>query len=366
MCVILDIEPNVEIPFEKIQSACTVNSDGWGAMVVDRGRVIPHKVFNPNGNDPDEVMKYLEQSKGLRTFLHLRYRTAGTKNLDACHPFCVTGHKHDGHDLYLMHNGTLSRYSCDKSQLPDSYHFARQLVRPLFLKFARAQDPDTVLDDPLFQDILTTYTGASSKVLLVDQNGNTFTVNRSGGVQFDGWWASNGYSFNSNHRSSSFRTYSGGYSNGYYDRYTESFDDKWDSRASTQAHANAKSEYDKRASTQVTVTTTTNGTSSSEKPAQSGSPSGASATVVNPLSTPLRETFASIAGLDDISEVVFLKRRDIRRIVNEYPDYAVLLIQDLIDELWTRDEEWEADDEAPAEDKTDEDVPFEFQPRRAA
>ena len=49
-----------------------------------------------------------------------------------------------------------------------------------------------------------------------------------------------------------------------------------------------------------------------------------------------RQTFLDVAELHDLSEVTNLSREDIEDLVDEYPEHACLLSQDLITELYDR------------------------------
>ena len=302
MCVIIEVNPGAEIPFDKLASACVVNAHGWGAVVADRGHLEIRKRFLPNGNDPEEIARFLEDTKDVHTYLHLRYQTVGDKSLASCHPFCVTGKKKENYDVFLMHNGTLFDFKKEKSDRPDSYHLARGLVRPLFQRFASHLGPEQVLKDPLFKDVLEKYVPKSqhSIVLIVDQENNVLTLNRDKGKQFDGWWASNEYSFNRDHREKTTTTYK----STSYRNYMEEWGDD-DPLIITGAPSSVVYLPGTKETKELT-------------PPQP------------------RATFLALSGLNTLKDVSCWSPDTIQDLVEEYPFEASILILDLLKELYSR------------------------------
>jgi hypothetical protein len=201
MCVIIDRMPKVDIPFDKLEIACDINKHGFGLAFVDRGHLeIIRSTKQPN--DPSEVQKHLEKLKNHRVFLHLRHATVGAVSEENQHPFvAMTGRKNKPL-LGFMHNGTLFSYEPkDKTQgSSDTKQFNEMLVRPLALRCRKVVGDKKVLVDPFFQWIISKDLGYTQSVLVFfDAFGNVIRYNEDKGANFEGWWASNSYSFNENH-----------------------------------------------------------------------------------------------------------------------------------------------------------------------
>lgn len=309
MCVIINREANIEIPFDKIRSACHVNPHGFGLMFAEDGKLNIIREFSDKGNDPEKVARLLEDYKAHRLSLHLRYQTVGDKSLDNCHPYIVATQEQDQVDLAFMHNGTLSEFKRQDSTMSDSYHFGQELIRPLFERFAAFDSPETVLWDPLFHAILSKYCGGLSVFNLMDSEGNILVINEERGKKFDGWWASNDYSFNSFHREPIKDTTKGGnwYYNGqYYSReYTYPKDDDIQDIGKDTTVKNLPAKIVKE---------------------------------VPEVSPPTpRESFIEVANLTALEEVCKLNDEDIEELIEVYPEYAKLLIQDLILQLYQKE-----------------------------
>lgn len=198
MCVIIDRLEGETVPFEKLLSAACRNYDGWGIITVDRGQVEVRKgLTEAPGKTADTVARIMEDSRDARSLLHFRLRTVGDVSLDNLHPYTVLepGQEFDV-GLYLMHNGTLSDFSSgwDATE-SDTSRFVRELVTPLSILIAEQHGPEHILEDPLFQNILSHYSGSASKLVLVDSKGSVLTINRSAGIEQPWGWASNEYSF---------------------------------------------------------------------------------------------------------------------------------------------------------------------------
>lgn len=328
MCVIIHRSPGVELPFDKLKSACIVNPDGFGVVIPDRGKLEMRRVYDPKGNNAEALAKLLEDAKDLNVYAHLRYKTKGATDLDNVHPFTVVSKKKDGIDVQFMHNGTLSEFG--NAQFCDSKVFAIEIVRPLYRMVAAKVGKERALYDPLFGKLLAKYAGTQSVFTLVDSLGNALIVNRKQGYEFDWGWASNKYSFDRTHREP---TWSTSYydSKAYYDykRSSVQEDKPKDSgpaggtrTAKAEADLNDPLPWDPPATTLPSVITKNNVQTIVAKK---------TLTDPNP-----RQTFLDVAELHDLQEVTSLTRDNIEELVAEYPEHACLLIQDLIAELYHR------------------------------
>lgn len=219
MCVIIDRDPKADIPLESLRTACDINKHGYGLAYVEKGVFVIHRSTQVP-NNPEAIHKLLEKYKDRRVFLHLRHATVGEVSMKNSHPFVV---KHSsGLGALFMHNGTLSDWSPAKGAAEsDSHVFFRDWVSPWFLRTVdsslyaskKGKVTKSPLEDDLFVDVVDQHTGYSSVFLMADTRGNVVRFNEDRGKQFKGWWASNDYSFNTNHQRSSTRasTNAGGY-----------------------------------------------------------------------------------------------------------------------------------------------------------
>jgi len=192
MCVIIAREPKVDIEFDKIEAGCRSNEDGWGMAVADRGRLVVERHYDKKGNDPEKVIKALEDAKDQKVYLHLRKATHGKLNTSMCHPFEVLTNKSHGTQIGLMHNGVMSEFSDTKNEFSDTAMFVNLIVKPLLERTLKTTGShEGLLKDRLIKEILQKYAGSYNYFVLVDKFGNELIINRSGGKDFDGWWTSN-------------------------------------------------------------------------------------------------------------------------------------------------------------------------------
>lgn len=332
MCVIIARNPGIEIDEQKIASACQVNPDGFGISVLDRGKIITTKQLT---NNSKTITQMLEEAKDHKVFLHLRYRTQGNVNLENCHPF--TSFEGDGKQILFMHNGTVSDYGADDPNFSDTYLFNERVVKPMIDRWVKlGNSPESIFDDPMFLIIMQKYAGSTSKFVLYDEAGNQIIFNKKGGKEFDGWWASNDYSFNRFHRT--------GASTGYYDG--RSSYEWWKERqGSAEAikkgkEVAAKDAQDVSASGQDSCVISLPPPNKDNRD-QKGRfiakdlKSGEKKHTISPPDK--RETFLDVVNIESLSAVSCLSEDDIDRIIADWPYQTKLLIMDLLYELYLKD-----------------------------
>jgi len=331
MCVIIVRNPEVVIPPAKIESACHVNSDGWGMSVIDRGKIETVKLFDRKGNDPDIVNKMLEEAAKHRVYLHLRFATKGLKNEQNCHPFSIF--KDDDYELMLMHNGTLGEFGDDK--MTDSEAFGREIVAPLVERTRFMTD--NPLGDDYVRRIIKKYAGLHSKIVLYDNEGRDLIHGDDKDATWHdegGWWASNVYSFNRTHREPSYAN------SDYYQ--------SWKTRNAGGGAANSDVPFQIGRTNLPAIATTAIAPAT---PALSGgtgangaTSTASTSTQTAPASFPRREPvdpqptlgFTDITGLTHLSEVVDFTDEHIYELLDD-KEIAMTLIRDLIYELYMRD-----------------------------
>ena len=337
MCVIIKREPKILIPEDKIISACHVNPDGYGFSIVDRDRLETIKIHNAKGNDSTEILKRLEDAKDHLVYLHLRYTTAGKTNEENCHPFEVF--KGDNFEVQFMHNGTLSKFAKGVTDNhSDTWHFNEEILKPMIRAFYEV-DGAGVLLNPVVAKILAEFKGASA-FMLYDNEGNTLAVENSACKQFDGWWASNEYSFNRSHRepvktscdtgSTRYESYYyGGYAD--YDHY-DTYD--YNTRSKTTSATTAVKETKPVAT--VLEKTTRDECKKVGYAIMQAKKQGILPRTLTPPSQ--RLTFLEMAELSDLKDIMTMTEGDIYDLVEELPLAATALVMDLIHALYEKDQ----------------------------
>ena len=362
MCVIIKREPGIVIPEQKIISAAHVNPDGWGISVIDRGKTDTRTVFSNKGNKPEDIIKALEDAKDQLVFLHLRYTTQGEKSTINCHPFTV--HKEGDYRIEFMHNGTLTGFHDSTGKLSDSNLFATTILSPLLRAFKEI-DGENVLDNPVVKNILEKYKGHSA-FAIYDSNGKDLLIESTSCKKFDGWWASNEYSFNRYHRDPEPTSRSNFYGAWEDDRWNGnhggSYSNWRDKQKETpsgnalSAPANGGATATSKAnltvvpnvkSTSTTTPSTSPGTDPNLGHATNKLKKHLAAKKPQDLTPPAkRVSFCDFAGIDDIRAVNFLDEEEIHDLCVELPIVATSLIMDLIYELYDRNRKQAINDAA--------------------
>ena len=202
MCLIIQRQPNFEIPYSKFESAVIVNPDGFGLSYPDGGKLITLR--DPSKPDPEKLYRLInEELIDKDLLIHLRFNTVGDTVLRNAHPFPILEKKQDGIDLRMAHNGTLFSYkSKAKNGESDTRVFVREFVRPLFKRMAKAMDPEQLMSDPFIKALLEDKLSSTSVLSFLDSDGRSLICNPTGngGKQEEGWYYSNSYSFNKTHR----------------------------------------------------------------------------------------------------------------------------------------------------------------------
>lgn len=184
MCLLAVTKKRTAIPRDYLQNAYDHNSDGWGTMYAEGGRVIVRKEFSG-------YAAFLAHWETLppkaKVAVHFRFGTSGGVSDNTCHPFQVLSIEHDGKDLWLMHNGVLShgRFPGGKSE-SDTMQYVAGIARQLKLAPHLLYSQDWLEDQ---EDIL-----GSNKMVLLEGDGRFHFLNRAEGTQIGKTWYSNEYS----------------------------------------------------------------------------------------------------------------------------------------------------------------------------
>ena len=131
------------------------------------------------------LLGYLE---GYSYAFHLRWKTRGEINPDQCHPFQVLNKQQHGHDLYMMHNGTI--FELQDKKKSDSQMFA-EILREMYEKNFIGKDLKSFYN---FVDGGRATIGGFNRLLFMTKS-SVKIVNRSDGITHNDVWYSNYYSF---------------------------------------------------------------------------------------------------------------------------------------------------------------------------
>lgn len=190
MCLIIKANNPKELDLNLMECAYQNNSDGFGVMFYNRGKVHTHKIVP---KDFQDIHKMWKDYKDLNTQvgIHFRFTTAGSTCRDLSHPFQVLRKGENGadRDLWVMHNGAkLPTPMIDKDK-SDTHQFIKWVVRPQLLN-----NPN-LLYNAEWTESLEDLIG-SDKLLFLDSKTQEFTIINQGegkDVKNVGW-VSNTYS----------------------------------------------------------------------------------------------------------------------------------------------------------------------------
>lgn len=300
MCLILIRQPNVVLDYKEFVTCVDNNPHGWGISVPDgEGSLFTYRqAADGVDTNPEHLYEYIhDEFKSDKIMLHLRYTTAGETVLRNAHPFPILEKSKDGADLRMAHNGTLFEYEpgyrAPNRWESDTRVFTRSFVRPLMKRLCIGRSVGDVLDDYFTHNILDTQLTSQSVLTFIDGSGNTLIVNESGNGGFtadDGTYYSNKYSFNPAHRKPKYGV------------------------ASSPAGKTG-------ASTQSTKT-------------NSGTTTNSSTTAFTSCNV---QKFSEKHEFKDLDDLYLLSDESIEMLVEEEPQDAVLLIKELLHNLYKVD-----------------------------
>lgn len=309
MCVIIEKQPGKVVPYEHLLAGAHRNPDGYGAVVVDRGKLeIIRGLSKDFKQGADQVQKLLEQAKDNLAYVHYRYRTKGNVDIDNVHPFTVLKSKDS--EVVFMHNGTVSGFESEK--FSDSKLLCERIISPLAKRTAALLGDENVCCDPVMAAVLNQFAGGTyNKFVLVDNHGNSMVINRTTGAPQPYGWTSNSYSV----EPAQVRKYLG---NKEADKEeTKSFPGLPHSVKSTNA-------------------ATTNVVSLGSKLSKAKNTNKASPRYYHPS---IRQTVADLTGFD-LKDFCYFDADQIRNMVEDQPDLSAVLILDLLAKLY--DDEFKA------------------------
>lgn len=184
MCLILLKPSKKTFPRKEIETNMARNSDGYGFMFVEDGRVHIKKMLKPTYEDVKQAFRQLEKQDSLH---HWRLRTHGDISPDNVHPYQILNKDKHGIDLYLMHNGVISCVDRDVKK-SDTALFCENWLKPVLVS-----SPDLIKNEA-FQKFVAKAIGDNSKLALMNSLGDIIIVNEHKGSWRHGCWVSNTYS----------------------------------------------------------------------------------------------------------------------------------------------------------------------------
>jgi hypothetical protein len=205
------------------------------------------------------------------------------------------------------------------------------VVAPLLERVVAYRGKTKAINDPFVSKILEKYAGWS-KFLLVDSYGNFQTV--GGGVQKEGYWVSNDYSFQESYREpKENKTYS-------YPTYTSPSSSKHAPTTVWSQKDIEDAEYDDMAgwgSKSVAPFQDTTGSASCSSPSQASTSTKPLDDDPWPPDEPLELTektkFLELLGLDDLLDLASFGENDLLDMINEYPEVMTVCMRDLVLDL---------------------------------
>jgi len=180
MCILINHPANTNFSDELLADFYDYNSDGFGAMYAEAGKLVIIKTLGK----PDEIEALYKKELAHRDcIIHYRMKTHGDIDLDNCHPYRIND------DIWMAHNGILTMGNpIDKSK-SDTWHFIEYIIRP-----ALAADPDLIFDLD-YQEYLEQMIGSSNKFAFMHSSGQSVILNKHAGVEHQGAWLSNTYAW---------------------------------------------------------------------------------------------------------------------------------------------------------------------------
>lgn len=199
MCILIHHPANVSFSDELLNDFYAHNSDGFGAMYSEGGKLVVVKTLGK----PQEINAlYKDALKGRECIIHYRMKTHGDIDLENCHPYKVTD------EIWMAHNGILSMGNPVDKTKSDTWHFIKYILRP-----ALEANPMLIFD-PDYQTYLEDMIGASNKFAFMHSSGESVVINYDAGVEHEGAWLSNTYAWSAHLHGHGAKYKSGG--NKYY------------------------------------------------------------------------------------------------------------------------------------------------------
>ena len=189
MCLIIKTDTPKQLNLELLRTAYSNNSDGFGVMFCNKGKLHTQKIVPKNFKDIENLWsKYnnLDTPMGL----HFRFNTNGDTTRSMSHPFQILSKaKGDDRDIWVMHNGPQLPTPMIDDNKSDTHQFIKWVLRPQLSANPR------LLYNAEWQEMIEDLIG-TDKLLFLDGKTKEFVIyNESEGKEMDNiGWLSNTYS----------------------------------------------------------------------------------------------------------------------------------------------------------------------------
>lgn len=180
MCILINHPANTNFSDELLADFHDFNSDGFGAMYAEAGKLVVVKTLGT----PQQIEAIYKKELAHRDcIIHYRMKTHGNIDLDNCHPYRIND------DVWMAHNGILAMGNPILKAKSDTWHFIEFILRP-----ALNADPDLLFDQD-YQEYMASMIGASNKFAFMHSSGQSVIINEQAGVKHQGAWLSNTYAW---------------------------------------------------------------------------------------------------------------------------------------------------------------------------
>lgn len=162
----------------------TSNPDGIGAMYATS----KHKLRTPKivPRSLDDAFKFVRQlpDDDRNIVVHFRWKTSGNVDTGNAHPFDVLPGQ-----IAMTHNGVLGISTKSDTTKCDTRHYIEAVLRP---QLATSTE---LLRVEAWRNLVGEDIGTGNRFVFMDNKGEMFFVNRETGIEHDGMWIANTYSF---------------------------------------------------------------------------------------------------------------------------------------------------------------------------
>jgi len=209
MCILINHPANTNFSDELLADFYDYNSDGFGAMYAEAGKLVIIKTLGK----PDEIEALYKKELAHRDcIIHYRMKTHGNIDLDNCHPYRIND------DIWMAHNGILTMGNPIDKRKSDTWHFIEYIIRP-----ALAADPDLIFDLD-YQEYLENMIGNSNKFAFMHSSGQSVILNKHAGVEHQGAWLSNTYAWSAHQHGHGYKYGTTATASKYYTSAYDDFD----------------------------------------------------------------------------------------------------------------------------------------------
>ena len=130
MCLIIKTDTPKQLSLRLLETAYNNNSDGFGVMFCNKGKLHTHKIVPKTFKDIEKLWsKYKDLN--IPMGLHFRFNTNGDTNRSMSHPFQILSKaKGDDRDMWVMHNGPMLPTPMIDDNKSDTHQFIKWVLRP--------------------------------------------------------------------------------------------------------------------------------------------------------------------------------------------------------------------------------------------